>query len=79
MSPAERFSEVLQQWTKVFLHRSARDLKRFLGESGLSVSHLNILMRLHHSDTCGVSEISVHLGISNPAAGRESKQAPAAS
>lgn len=68
MSPTEQFSRVLREWTKVFMHRSAGDFKRFLKESGLSVSHLIILMRLHHGDHCGVSEISHHLGISSPAA-----------
>ena len=67
MPSTERFSEVLRDWAQVFMHRSARDFKRFMDESGLSVSQLNTMMRLYHKGECGLSEISGHLGISNAA------------
>jgi DNA-binding MarR family transcriptional regulator len=68
MSPSDEFTSVLREWARVFMHRSARDFKRFMGETGLSFSHINILMRLFHSGSCGVSEIGEQMGISNAAA-----------
>jgi len=50
------------------MHRSMRDIKRFMEETGLSFSHVNILMRLFHGGMSGVSEIGEQLGITNPAA-----------
>jgi DNA-binding MarR family transcriptional regulator len=68
MSPSEEFTNVIRNWAKVFMHRSARDFKRFMEETGLTFSHVNILMRLFHSGSSGVSEIGEQLGISNAAA-----------
>lgn len=68
MSPSEEFSNVFRDWAKVFMHRSMRDFKRFMEDTGLSFSHINILMRLFHGGKCGVSEIGGQLGITNAAA-----------
>jgi DNA-binding MarR family transcriptional regulator len=68
MSPTEEFSNVVRDWAKVFMHRSMHDFKRFMEDTGLSFSHINILMRLFHGGNCGVSEIGEQMGISNAAA-----------
>ncbi|OGO12972.1 MAG: hypothetical protein A2Y93_09885 [Chloroflexi bacterium RBG_13_68_17] len=68
MSEQERFSQVLREWTEVFMHHSARDFKSFMDEAGLSPTHLNILMRLLHGGTCGVSQVGDQLGITAAAA-----------
>jgi len=64
----ESFNNVLREWAEVFLHRSMRDFKRFMDDSGLSASQVNALMRIFHAGECSVSEISHHLGITNAAA-----------
>ena len=68
MASVKHFSNILQEWTEVFTHRSMRDYKHFLDESGLSPSQLGTLMRLHFGGMCGVSDIGEHIGISNDAA-----------
>jgi DNA-binding MarR family transcriptional regulator len=68
MSTAEQFSAALHEWTQAFMNRSFHNFKRYMDASGLSNSQVNALMRLYHSEACGVSEIGEHVGISNAAA-----------
>jgi DNA-binding MarR family transcriptional regulator len=68
MLPLKQFSEAIREWAEVFMHRSMRDFKRFMDESGLSFTQVNLLMRLYHGGKIGVSELGDHLGISNAAA-----------
>ena len=68
MSPPKVFSDVIREWSEVFMHRSMRDFRRFMDETGLSFSQINILMRLFHGGSAGVSEIGERLGVSNAAA-----------
>ena len=50
------------------MHRSGRDFKRFMDETGLSFSKVNVLMRLFHGRNCGVSGIGEEMGVTNAAA-----------
>jgi DNA-binding MarR family transcriptional regulator len=68
MSSHEQFTEVLHTWVKVFMERSMTDFKRFMDESDLSPSQVNILMRLHFRGMCDVSEIGEQMGVTNAAA-----------
>ncbi len=68
MSSTEQFSLILQEWIKAFLRRSGQDFKRFMDESGMSFSQVNVLMRLHFAGRADISEIGSQLGISNAAA-----------
>lgn len=68
MQSSKVLSDVLREWTKVFMHRSGRDFKRFMEATGLTFSQINILMRLMHGETLGVSDIAAQLGITNAAA-----------
>lgn len=63
MSPDQEFSQVLQEWAEVFMHRSMRDFKQFMADSGLSASQLNAMMRLYHGGECEISEIAEHLDV----------------
>jgi DNA-binding MarR family transcriptional regulator len=63
MFSSQLFTKVLQEWVEVFMHRSFRDFKRFMDESGLSASQVNTLMRLYHRGACGVTDIAQSLGI----------------
>jgi len=68
MSPTKVFTEVIREWSEVFMQRSMRDFRKFMDETGLSFSQINILMRLIHAGSTGVSEIGEQLGVSNAAA-----------
>ena len=68
MSPTKVFPEVIREWSEVFMQRSMRDFRKFMDETGLSLSQINILMRLIHAGSTGVSEIGEQLGVSNAAA-----------
>jgi DNA-binding MarR family transcriptional regulator len=68
MSPTKALSEVIREWSTVFMHRSMRDFKRFMDETDLSFSQINVLMRLFHDRKSGVSEIGDQLGVTNAAA-----------
>ena len=50
------------------MRRSMHDFVRLRKESGLSMSQLSTLFRLHHAEECGVTDIGEHLGITNAAA-----------
>ena len=50
------------------MHRSGRDFRCFMEETGLSFSHVNVLMRLFHGSRCGVSGIGEEMGVTNAAA-----------
>jgi DNA-binding MarR family transcriptional regulator len=68
MSPTKVLTEVIREWSEVFMQRSMRDFKRFMDETGLSFSQISILMRLVHDKGTGVSEIGEQLGVTNAAA-----------
>jgi DNA-binding MarR family transcriptional regulator len=68
MITSARTSNVVREWSKVFMHHSLHDFKYFLNESGLSFTHINILLRLLHTQTIRVSEIGEIMGITNAAA-----------
>jgi DNA-binding MarR family transcriptional regulator len=68
MPSSNTFTGVIRQWSEIFMQRSMRDFKRFMDMTGLSFSQINILMRLVHGQTTGVSEIGENLGVTNAAA-----------
>ncbi len=68
MSPTKVLTEVIREWSEVFMQRSMRDFKRFMDMTGLSFSQISILMRLVHDKGTGVSEIGEQLGVTNAAA-----------
>ena len=68
MSPTKELMEVIHAWSEVYMRRSGRDFKRFMDETGLSFSQLNVLMRLYHGGNSGVSEIGEQMGVTSAAA-----------
>jgi DNA-binding MarR family transcriptional regulator len=68
MSPTKVLTDVIREWSEVFMQRSMRDFRKFMDETGLSFSQINILMRLVHGRSIGVSEIGEQLGVTNAAA-----------
>lgn len=64
----QHFNQVMHDWVETFMHRSMRDFRRWMEDYGLSMSQINVLMRLYHNQsTCGVSDIGAHLGVTNAA------------
>jgi DNA-binding MarR family transcriptional regulator len=68
MSPTKELTEVIHEWSEVFMRHSGRDFKRFMDETGLSFSQLNVLMRLYHGGNSGVSDIGEQMGVTSAAA-----------
>ena len=68
MSPTMILTQVVREWSEVFMHRSMRDFKRFMDETDLSFSQVSVLMRLKHGGKSGVSEIGGQMGVTNAAA-----------
>jgi DNA-binding MarR family transcriptional regulator len=68
MSPTKVLTEVIREWSEVFMQRSMRDFKRFMDETGLSFSQISILMRMVHRGSTSVSEVGEQLGVTNAAA-----------
>ena len=68
MPTTKALTEVIREWSEVFMHRSMRDFRKFMDETGLSFSQINILMRLLHGGNAGVSEIGDQLGVTNAGA-----------
>ena len=61
-------TSVLRSWSEVFMRRSMHDFMRFSRQSGLSMTQISVLFRLHYGGACGVSDLGDHLGVSNAAA-----------
>lgn len=61
-------TQVLHDWSEVFMQRSFRDFKRFMDDADLSPSQMSALMQLHHCGACDVSDIANRLGFTKPAA-----------
>ncbi len=68
MSPTKALTDVIREWSEVFMQRSMRDFRRFMVTTGLSFSQINILMRLVHHGSTSVSEVGDQLGVTNAAA-----------
>jgi DNA-binding MarR family transcriptional regulator len=60
-------AKTISDWSEVFMHHSFHEFKHFMDESGLSPSQVGTLMRLHHFGPCGISEVGIHLGVTNAA------------
>jgi DNA-binding MarR family transcriptional regulator len=68
MYPPQELTQILHEWTGVFMHRSMRDFKRFMDETDLSFSQISVLMRLKHAGRSGVSKIGGQMGVTKAAA-----------
>lgn len=62
------FIQVLRTWSETFMRQSIHDLIRFSKDAGLSMPQVSALFHIHHADECAISNIGVHLGVTNAAA-----------
>lgn len=67
MKPVDPFVETLQDWTQVFMRRSMKNFVLFAKESGLSMSQIGALFRIHKGAN-GVTDIGEDLGVTSAAA-----------
>jgi len=67
MAVTQQFTDVLREWTEVFMRHSMGGFRDFTRQTGLSMSQLGALFRISHCGTCDVSDISEHLGVTNAA------------
>ena len=67
MSSENSLIAALHAWTEIFMRRSMRHVLRYSKESGLSMSQIVALFRVHKAQS-SVSDLSEDLGISNAAA-----------
>lgn len=63
-----QFTQVLHEWSEVFMGRSMREFTQFMRESGLSMPQFSALFHLRYHGGCGVTDIGSHLGVTNAAA-----------
>jgi len=68
MLQTKLLSEVIHDWSEVFMRRSGHDFRHFMEETDLSFSQINVLMRLFHSGPCDVSGIGEQMNVTNAAA-----------
>jgi DNA-binding MarR family transcriptional regulator len=68
MSSHDIFTQVLHEWTGIFMRRSTIDFMHTMKEFGLSMPQLATMIRLYFADTCGVSDLGNYVGVSNAAA-----------
>jgi len=68
MTISEQFNQVLRDWSETFMRRSMHDFVQFSKASGLSMTQIHTLFRLHHAGMCGVTEVGDNLGVTHAAA-----------
>ena len=68
MLQTKLLSEVIHDWSEVFMRRSGHDFRRSMEETDLSFSQINVLMRLFHRVPCDVSGIGEQMNVTNAAA-----------
>jgi len=68
MTIPDQFTQVMRDWSEVFMRRSMHDFIQFSKDSGLSMGQTSALFHLHHGSSCGVSDIGELLGVTNAGA-----------
>ena len=68
MTISDQFNQVLRDWSETFMRRSMHDFVQFSKASGLSMTQIHTLFRLHHTGVCGVTEVGDRLGVTHAAA-----------
>ncbi len=64
---SEDLANILLEWSAVFMRRSMREFTAYARRTGLSMTQMNVLMRIYHRGPCEMSEIASLL-LTSPAA-----------
>ncbi|HSG42048.1 MAG TPA: MarR family transcriptional regulator [Anaerolineales bacterium] len=68
MTKKTSFSQTIQNWMDVFMHRSMRGWIQYVKSTGFSMPQFSTLMQLFHKGASGMSELSEAFGITPAAA-----------
>ncbi len=68
MPDQNSFTDVLSEWTQMFMRRTMRDFNEFMRSWELSMPQVSTMFRLHYRGNCAVSDIAQQLDVSNAAA-----------
>lgn len=68
MPDSNSFTDVLSEWTQVFMRRTMRDFNEFMRSWELSMPQVSTMFRLHYRGNCAVSDIAQQLDVTNAAA-----------
>jgi len=63
-------ADALREWTDVFMRHSTRDIQSVARETGLSLSQVHSLFRLHFRSACPVTDLGESLDLTKAAASR---------
>jgi DNA-binding MarR family transcriptional regulator len=66
-----QFTQILRDWTDMFMARSMKGLAHYLRARGFSMQQFFMLMQLHHRGQCGISDLSGRMEISSAAASQQ--------
>jgi DNA-binding MarR family transcriptional regulator len=61
-------AEAVREWTDVFMRHSTRDIQSMTRETGLSLSQVHTLFRLHFHSSCPVTDLGESLELTKAAA-----------
>lgn len=66
MSPP--LAQTLHDWMRIVMQHSMRNFMLYAKEHNYSMAQLNALFRIHHKNTCGVSDLAEEMGVTSAAA-----------
>jgi DNA-binding MarR family transcriptional regulator len=61
-------ADALREWTEAFMRHSTRDIQSVARETGLSLSQVHTLFRLHFREVCPVTDLGESLDLTKAAA-----------
>jgi DNA-binding MarR family transcriptional regulator len=64
----DQFIDALGAWTDAFMSTSIAGIFQYAREQGVSMPQIGAMFRIRRRGSCGVSEVGLDLGITNPAA-----------
>jgi len=68
MPDPDPFLTTLYRWMEISMRRSMRNFLHYARETGLSMSQISVLFHLRRMQSCGVTDLGDHLGVSSAAA-----------
>jgi DNA-binding MarR family transcriptional regulator len=71
MTDSTQFTQILRDWTDMFMTRSMKGLAHYLRARGFSMQQFFMLTQVHHRGQCGITDLSERMEISNAAASQQ--------
>jgi DNA-binding MarR family transcriptional regulator len=64
----DQFIDALRAWTDAFMSTAMAGIFQYAKEQGVSMPQIGAMFRIRRRGSCGVSEVGLDLGVTNPAA-----------